>query len=47
VRAQIEGLRSAWRLYKSEDRVDTYIAVGIAGVVLGPVLYRVWRQNRR
>lgn len=47
---RLRVLRESWRMLRSDDRTDTYLAVLILGVVFGPIFYRMWRvytENRR
>lgn len=37
------ALRTAWGLFRTDSREDTYLAVGIVGVVLAPYLYQYLR----
>jgi len=42
----VRQLRRAWTLYRTDSRVDTYLAVGIVLLLLSPFI-QVWWQHRR
>lgn len=39
-------LRAAMRLFRSDSRRETYLAVGIVTVVLAPTIFSYWKQWR-
>lgn len=42
----LDRLRRAWRLYQTDNRADTIVAVVLVGVVVYP-LVQVWWNLRR
>lgn len=42
----LDRLRRAWRLYQTDSRVDTAVAVVLVAAVAYPVV-QIWRQMRR
>lgn len=42
-----EAVRSAYRLWTSDDPVETYLALGLVAVALAPVALRWWRESSR
>ena len=46
--ATAEAVRAAYRLWRTESRRDTYVALLIVGVVSAPFVLRYYRdQNQR
>ena len=42
----LDALRQATELWRSDDRVETYGAIAIVMVVMGPVLFELWKAKR-
>jgi hypothetical protein len=43
----VEALRHARRLWRSDDRIETYAAILLVAIFLGWPTYRAWKASRR
>lgn len=43
----VVNVRRAWSLLKSDNRIETYAAVVLVVVTVGPLAYYVWKMKRR
>lgn len=41
-----DALRRAYQMWQSDSEAETYLAVALVTVTVGPSLYRFWRSSR-
>lgn len=44
---EIHALREAYRLFRSENQVETVLAVMLVAVVVGPVMWKYRKERER